>query len=112
MARRGKGGRVKGWKGGRGRKERWSPLHPSTLPPLHPSFKSCPDCGGTKFDEGTVALYNSISYLVFSSEKHRFVTLGNSLKARVCLGCGRMELFAPPKAFKKKPSNPAGGRGK
>jgi hypothetical protein len=61
----------------------------------------CASCGGTDFEDGTIALYNSISYLVFSSQKRPFVTLGNSLRARVCLGCGRVELFAPAKAFKK-----------
>ena len=61
----------------------------------------CPNCGGTGFDDGTMALYNSISYLVYNSEKEKFVTLGNSLNARVCLKCGRLEFFAPPKAFKK-----------
>ena len=65
----------------------------------------CPACGGSEFEEGTLALYNSISYLVFNSEKNKYVTLGNSLNARVCLKCGRLELFAPPKAFKK--SDPA-----
>jgi predicted nucleic-acid-binding Zn-ribbon protein len=61
----------------------------------------CPSCGGADFEEGTIALYNSISYMVFSSEKRPFVTLGNSLRSRVCLGCGRVELFAPRKDFGK-----------
>jgi len=61
----------------------------------------CPNCGKTRFEEGSLALYNSISYIVFNSEKRPFVTLGNSLRARVCLGCGRVDLFAPKKAFKK-----------
>jgi predicted nucleic-acid-binding Zn-ribbon protein len=68
--------------------------------PVLQSMK-CPNCGGTSFDQGTMALYNSISYLVFNSEKRKFVTLGNSLNARVCLKCGRVELFAPAKALKK-----------
>ena len=72
----------------------------------------CPNCGKTRFEDGSLALYNSISYLVFNSKKRPFVTLGNSLNARVCLNCGRVDLFAPPKAFKKKPADPAGGRGK
>jgi hypothetical protein len=55
----------------------------------------CPACGGKEFDEGSMAIYNSISYLVYSSKKEQFLTLGNSLKARVCLGCGRLDLFAP-----------------
>ena len=62
----------------------------------------CPNCGGRRFEEGTLALYNSISYIVFSSKKNRFVTLGNSLNARVCLKCGRVDLFTPAKALVKK----------
>ena len=59
----------------------------------------CPGCGGSEFEEGTVALYNSISYLVFNSERNKYVTLGNSLNARVCLKCGRTDLYLPPKAL-------------
>jgi len=66
-----------------------------------PAGLKCAVCGDTHFEEGTLALYNSISYIVFSSEKRPFVTLGNSLRARVCLGCGRVELYAPKKAFGK-----------
>ena len=62
----------------------------------------CPFCGGKRFEDGTLAIYNSISYIVFNSEKRPFVTLGNSLRARVCLDCGRVDLFAPKKAFEKK----------
>ena len=58
----------------------------------------CPECGEIRSEEGTLALYNSISYLVFSSERRPFVTLGNSLRSRVCLGCGRVELYAPARA--------------
>ena len=66
----------------------------------------CPGCGGTRFDEGTLALYNSISYLVFNSGERKFVTLGNSLNARVCLKCGRVEFSVPPRALEKKaPAN-------
>lgn len=74
--------------------------------------KECPGCGSARFEEGTLALYNSISYLVFNSNKSRFVTLGNSLNARVCLDCGRVDLSVPPKAFKKKPAGQDGGTGK
>ena len=69
----------------------------------------CPNCGKTRFEEGSLALYNSISYIVFNSEKRPFVTLGNSLRARVCLGCGRVDLFAPTKAFKKTNARRAAG---
>ena len=61
----------------------------------------CPECGEIRSEEGTLALYNSISYIVFNSEKRPFVTLGNSMRCRVCLGCGRVELFAPVKALRE-----------
>jgi predicted nucleic-acid-binding Zn-ribbon protein len=71
----------------------------------------CPSCGGSEYDEGTLALYNSISYVVFSSKKRPFVTLGNSLRSRVCLGCGRVEFYAPRRAFNKTSGKGASGKG-
>jgi len=61
----------------------------------------CPNCGGKKFDEGTLGLYNSISYLVYNSEKHKFKTLGNSVNVRVCLKCGHLDIFIKAKALKE-----------
>jgi Zn ribbon nucleic-acid-binding protein len=69
------------------------------------AHKECPNCGGTDFDEGSLGLYNSISYVVYNSEKHKFKTLGNSVNVRVCLKCGHLDIFVKPKALKDEKAN-------